>query len=165
MGSGYGNGWSGALVNIRPKTVVTTKVAAAGASHSKSSISVRDVGFVIDEPVERGGGNEGPSPTETALAALAGCTNVIGHKCAAKLGVDIGHLTISVAAEFDRRGVTLAEEIDTPFPKIDVLVEADGPATEAELAQVAAETAKFCPVSKVFKAAGSVVNEVWKKKA
>jgi len=103
---------------IREKTTVKLEVSAQCPSHSRADISVRDQTFSIDEPVARGGTNEGPTPTDTALAALVGCTNVIGHKCAAKLGIDIGHLNISVVADFDRRGVTLTEEIDVPFAAI-----------------------------------------------
>jgi putative redox protein len=100
---------------IRMKTEVTLKAQAHCPSHSRADISVRDLTFAIDEPVERGGTNAGPTPTDTALSPLVGCTNVIGHKCADKLGVDIGHLDISARCTFDRRGVTLQEEIDVPF--------------------------------------------------
>jgi uncharacterized OsmC-like protein len=146
---------------IREKTTVKLEVSAQCPSHSRADISVRDQTFSIDEPVARGGTNEGPTPTDTALAALVGCTNVIGHKCAAKLGIDIGHLNISVVADFDRRGVTLTEEIDLPFAAIRLEVKSDGPATQAELQQVADETAKYCPLSKMFRAAGTVVTEDW----
>ena len=139
---------------IRMKSSVTLTANAKCPSHSKSDISVRDLSFVIDEPIERGGTNLGPTPTDTALAALIGCTNVIGHKCASKLGVDIGHLNIEVSCEFDRRGVTLQDEIEVPFTSIKLEVIADGSASEQELAQVASETEKFCPLSKLFIAAG-----------
>lgn len=146
---------------IREKTSVKLQVSAHCPSHSRADVSVRDLGFSIDEPVARGGTNEGPTPTDTALAALVGCTNVIGHKCADKLGVDIGHLDINVVSEFDRRGVTLVEEIDVPFLSIRLEVTSHGAATQAELDQVAAEVAKYCPVSKLFRAAGTVVTEEW----
>ena len=81
----------------------------------EKSVSIRDVVVQIDEPVERGGTNLGPAPTETAIAALIGCTNTIGHKCANSLGLDIGNLIIDAVCDFDRRGVTLQEEIDVPF--------------------------------------------------
>ena len=147
------------------KTTVKLRVTATCPSHSLSNISIRDLGFAIDEPVERGGTNQGPTPTDTAIAALVGCTNVIGHKCAAKLGVDIGHLDISVVCDFDRRGVTLSEEIDVPFQKIVLTVEADGPASQEALDRVAAEVAKFCPLSKLFRQAGTEIEEVWKPKS
>ena len=148
---------------IRQKTTVTLKAEADCPSHSRANVRVRDLEFAIDEPVERGGTNAGPTPTDTALAALVGCTNVIGHKCADKLGIDIGHLQISVDCAFDRRGVTLAEEIEVPFTSLNLTVEADGPASEDDLQRVAAEVAKYCPLSKLFRQAGTVINEVWRK--
>lgn len=54
----------------------------------------------IDEPSERGESDSGPTPTKTVLAALIGCTNVIGPKCAQRLGIDIGHLNISSVSWF-----------------------------------------------------------------
>jgi len=150
-------------MKITPKLTVTTSVAGAGTSHSRTDISVRDVTGIIDEPEVRGGTNAGPAPTETALAALVGCTNVIANKCAAKLGVDMGHLSISVDCQFDRRGVTLSEEIEIPFKSIEMTVEADGSASEEDLARVASEVSKFCPVAKLFRNAGTEIKEVWKK--
>ncbi len=150
------------MVSIKPKTIVKIRAQGAGASHSQIDVAIRDVALTIDEPEERGGGNLGPAPTETAVAALVGCTNTIGHKVAAKLGVDIGNLTITATVEFDRRGVTLAEEIDTPFTHVDLLVEASGPATDEELQSVARDVAKYCPLSKLFRAGGATINETWR---
>lgn len=146
---------------IRMKTEVTMRVEAHCPSHSRADTAVRDVSLVIDEPVERGGTNAGPTPTETAVSALIGCTNVIGHKCADSLGIDIGHLDISAKCTFDRRGVTLEEEIEVPFRAIQLTVTSNGGATQEELQRVAAEVSKFCPLSKLFKAAGTDVSEIW----
>jgi len=141
---------------IRQKTVVTQKMSADCPSHSMSNVAVRDVSMVIDEPEARGGTNLGLTPTETAIASLLGCTNVIANKCADKLNIDIGHLKIDVSYDFDRRGATLSEEIDLPFPKLVLTVTSGGSATDAELQQVAAEVNKYCPISKLFKQAGAV---------
>jgi uncharacterized OsmC-like protein len=147
---------------IRQKVVATLKLSADCPSHSRSDLSIRDVEFSIDEPIARNGTNAGPSPTETALSALVGCTNVIGHKCANALGVAMGHLTISATCEFDRRGVTLAEEIDVPFQEITLTIQADGTASQEDIDRVAAEVAKFCPLSKLFRGAGTTLTEIWK---
>lgn len=146
---------------VRMKTTVKQRAHGACPSHARSVISVRDQVFQIDEPSERGGSNTGPTPTETVLAALIGCTNVIGHKCAQSLGIDIGHLDISAVCDFDRRGVSLTEEIEVPFIRIELNVKADGPATQAELQQVATEVAKFCPLSKLYRSAGTEIVETW----
>ena len=106
------------MAAIKMKTTVKLRAEADCPSHSRADIAIRDLVFAIDEPVERGGTNAGPTPTDTALAALIGCTNVIGHKCARALGVDIGHLEISAVCDFDRRGVLLMEEVDVPFTAI-----------------------------------------------
>ncbi len=148
---------------IRMKTTVQLNVTAHCPSHSRADVSVRDLEFAIDEPEERGGTNTGPTPTDTALAALAGCTNVIGHKCAGKLGVDIGHLQIDITCDFDRRGVTLTEEIDVPFTAIRQIVQADGPASDADLQAVAHEVEKYCPQSKLFIGSGTKIETVWRK--
>ena len=146
---------------IKMKTEVKLRAKADCPSHSRADVAIRDLLFAIDEPVERGGTNAGPTPTDTALAALIGCTNVIGHKCAHKLGVDIGHLEISATCDFDRRGVTLEEEIDVPFRRVELLVQCHGSATNEAVQQVAQEVRKYCPLSKLFVAAGTEVIDVW----
>ena len=148
-------------MQARPKTTVRLRAAATCPSHSLARVTVRDLTFAIDEPVERGGTNEGPTPTDTALAALIGCTNVIGHKCASTLGLEIGELEISAVCTFDRRGVTLAEEIDVPFERIDLKVRTGAPVSRDDLDRLAAEVTKFCPLSKLFRQAGTVIDEEW----
>ena len=153
------------MAAIKMKTTVKLRADATSPSHSRSDISIRDLTVLIDEPVERGGTNAGPTPTDAALAALIGCTNVIGHKCAQSLGIDIGHLAISASCDFDRRGVTLSEEIDIPFERIQLTVRSDGPASADELQRVADEVAKYCPLSKLFRRAGTIIEETWEPKA
>ena len=148
-------------MDIRPKTTVKLRAEADCPSHSLANVSIRDLTFPIDEPTERGGTNLGPTPTDTALSALIGCTNVIGHKCANKLGIDIGHLQISAVCEFDRRGVTLTEEIDVPFSKIQLNIETTNEVSKGDLDRLAAEVAKFCPLAKLFRQAGTVIDENW----
>ena len=148
---------------IRQKTRMTIKLEGQGTSHSRSEIGIDGNTVVIDEPVARGGTNEGPSPTATAYAALVGCTNVIGNKCADRLGVDIGHLSFAMEVDFDRRGVLLMEEVDVPFPAIRLDVAADGDCSEDDLQRVGAETAKFCPISKLYERAGTQLSVTWRK--
>lgn len=148
---------------IRQKTTINATMTGACPSHSLAKCSIRDVEFAIDEPVERGGTNTGPSPTETVIAALIGCTNVIANKCAEKLGVDMGNLNIEANYTMDRRGVMLDEEIDVPFPKIVLNIVADGSATDAELKQVATDLNKYCAVSKVLRQSGTEIEENWSR--
>ncbi len=88
---------------------------------------------------------------------------MIGNKCAAKLGVDIGHLSFTMEVDFDRRGVLLMEEVEVPFTAIRLAVTADGPCTQQELDRVGAETARYCPIAKLYENAGTDLRVTWRK--
>ena len=148
---------------IKMKTVVTYRTTAQCPTHARTEIPLRDLNVVIDEPVERGGTNMGPTPTETAMTALIACTNVIGHKNAHKLGVDLGDVTIDANCQFDRRGVLLEEEIDVPFPAVTLTVNCTTSASQDELTKVGQETAKYCAIAKLFEAAGTDLTVNWVK--
>lgn len=62
-------------MQMKMKTVVTYKMTGESKSHALTEYSVRDLKAFVDEPLERGGTNLAPSPTETMLGALVGCTN------------------------------------------------------------------------------------------
>ena len=148
---------------VKMKTVVTYRATAACPTHARTEIPVRDLNVVIDEPIERGGTNLGPTPTEAAMTALIACTNVIGHKNAHRLGIDLGEISIDANCKFDRRGVLMEEEIDVPFPEITLTVKCTTPASQEELDLVGVETAKYCAIAKLFAAAGTDLTVNWRK--
>ncbi len=148
-------------MNVKP--VATYRTTARCPTHARTEIPIRDLDVVVDEPVERGGTNLGPTPTETAMAALIACTNVIGHKNAKRLGIDLGTVTIDAKCQLDRRGVLMEEEIDVPFPEITLTVRCDTRASQEELARVGEETAKYCAIAKLFEAAGTDLTVNWVK--
>ena len=149
------------MIAVTQKTVVTQKLEGRCTSHSRTDVRVRDRSVVIDEPAERGGTNQGLTPTETMMASLIGCTNVITHKVAAKNNVKIESMNVRVEAQFDRRGVMLQEEIEVPFPSATLYIDLETDADDAALERVKRELAMFCPVSKVLRAAGMELKEVW----
>lgn len=149
------------MVTIRPKTVVTLKVHGTCTTHARTDVSMRDINMTIDEPTDRGGTNEGPSPTETLLASLTGCTNRITHKVADANGVDIQDMSVDVEAKFDRRGTQLEEEINVPFPEITLKIDITTDADEASIEKVKTDLARFCPISKVIRQSGTKINEIW----
>ena len=153
------------MVTVTPKTVVTMRLNGSCASHSRTDVSVRDVRTTIDEPTERGGTNQGLSPTETLMASLLGCTNVITHKVAQRNGVHIQSMNLRLEAQFDRRGVQLMEEVDVPFPSLTLYIDMVTDADAAAVEKVKRELSMFCPVSKVFRGCGTEVKEVWNVRA
>lgn len=149
------------MVTLREKTCVTQRIRGNCPTHSRTEISVRDVKTIVDEPKEREGTNMGPTPTETMVAALIACTNVISHKCAKKHGVEFETMSISAKSTLDRRGTQLIEEIEVPFPKIRLVIDVATNASEADIEKVKADLHRFCPIAKVVRNSGTEIEEVW----
>src|SRR5262245_15426076 len=149
------------MATIKPKTIVQLKLHGACVSRTRTDVSARDLKMTIDEPVERGGTNLSLTPTETLMAALLGCTNVIAHRVGEAHGVHFRSMRLRLEADLDRRGVTLAEEIAVPFPRATLFIEVATDADEASLAKVKRELGRYCPLSKVVRQAGTRLEEVW----
>lgn len=149
------------MQGVRQKLQIKMSMNGRGVSHARTDVSVRDQRAVIDEPLERGGTNLGMSPTETFVASLIGCTNVISHKVAHKHGIALQDMKIRIDADFDRRGVTLAEEVGVPFPAMTMTVDVRSDASPEQVELLRRELAMFCPISKVVRASGTALTEVW----
>ena len=149
------------MAEAKAKTEVTMKISATCPHHARSDVSVRDVESVIDEPTESGGTNLGMTPTETMVAALIGCTNVITNKIAEGYDMHIDSMDIDVEAQFDRRGVTLLEDVQVPFPSMILNIDVKTPNDAAEFDKVKADLQKFCPIAKVIRESGTEITENW----
>ncbi len=149
------------MAEIKPKTVVDMNLKGTVESHARTRIATRDVSTIIDEPAVRGGTNMGLTPTDTLMAALIGCTNVISQRIAHNKGVELADLTIDVKAQFDRRGVSLEEAIAVPFPQITLTITGRSNATPQQLEEIKQDLTKYCPLSVVIRAAGTRIDEVW----
>ena len=145
----------------KPKTFVRAKLSGIAESHSLTLLKARDLVDVSDEPVERGGTNEGLAPTEFFLAALVACSNVITHKIARKNEIKLESLEVSLDAGFNRLGVTLQEEIDLPFPDMKLRIEISTDASEEQLEILKHDLPRYCPVSKMIEQAGTDIATEW----
>ena len=145
------------------ENVVHMKLEGSSKSHSRADIIARDVESVIDEPVARGGTNLGLSPTETLMSSLIGCTNVITHRIMEKMGFKINSLDIKSKTLFNKDGVSLIQEIEVPFPEITLDIAISTNASESDLIEVKKQLAMYCPIAKVIRNSGTVINENWNK--
>ncbi len=149
------------MTNMTQKSEVIMSMSATGETHARTKINIRDVSSVIDEPEARGGTNQGLTPTETLMASLIGCTNVISKRIAHKMGIELGEMDIQLSAKFDRRGTMLEEEIDVPFSEVKMDIEIDTDATEEQINILKIDLAKFCPIAKVLRGSGVNIIENW----
>ena len=149
------------MTNTTQKSEVIMSMSATGETHARTKINIRDVSSVIDEPEARGGTNQGLTPTETLMASLIGCTNVISKRIAHKMGIELGEMDIQLSAKFDRRGTMLEEELDVPFSEVTMDIEIDTDATEEQINMLKIDLAKFCPIAKVLRGSGVNIIENW----
>ena len=148
-------------MSIKMKPYVRQVVTGTAESHSLTLLKTRDLLDVSDEPEERGGTNEGMSPTEFFEASLVACTNVISHKVAKKNSVNLMSYHITLDAGFHRYGVMLKEEIDLPFEDMILTIDVTTDASDEEMELLAKELAMYCPISKMIVAAGTKLETVW----
>ena len=141
--------------------VIKMKVEGSVKSHARTDILARDVESVIDEPNVRGGTNLGLTPTETLMASLIGCTNVISNRIAERLKVKINKMDINVEATFNKDGVSLSKEVEVPFPEINLNIKIDTNASKEQLETIKKELKMYCPISKVITNSGSKINDIW----
>ena len=143
--------------------LVKMKVEGSSKSHSRADIMSRDVESVIDEPEARGGTNLGLTPTETLLASLIGCSNVITHRIAEKEGVNIENLEITADAKFNKSGASIIEEIEVPFPEVILNIDMKSNANEDQFNKIKGQLKMYCPISKVITNSGTIITENWNK--
>jgi putative redox protein len=70
----------------------------------RHTVKVRDHQLTLDEPVEVGGGDSGPSPQELLAASLASCTAVTVEMYAQRKGWDVGDLEVDCEYSPAERG-------------------------------------------------------------
>lgn len=149
------------MVKIIPKTTVKMNMTAQGQTHARTRVTARDAFAIVDEPTERGGSNLGLTPTETLMSSLIGCTNVITKRIAHNMGVETGHMAVTLTAQFDRRGTMLMEEVDHPFADIIMDIELETDADDATMEAIKTDLARFCPIAKVIRNSGITITENW----
>jgi putative redox protein len=67
-------------------------------------VRIREHELVLDEPIEDGGDDEGPSPLELLAASLAGCTAITIEMYAKRKRWDIGPVEVDCHYELPARG-------------------------------------------------------------
>lgn len=102
--------------------------------------------LVIDERPSLGGTDEGASPIEAVLGVLAACQAITYRVWAAKMGVALEHVRVTVDGDIDLNGFFgLDDAARAGFTAIRVNVELDGP--EPDRYRELADTAdRHCPV-------------------
>ena len=148
-------------MHVKAKNVVTMRMSADSETHARARITSRDLVSVIDEPLVREGTNQGLTPTETVLSSLMGCTNVVGHRLAHRMGIVLEDIHINLVCQSDRRGAALETGVEVPFVEIHMDIHVKTAASPAQINTLKSELAKFCPIAVMLRASGTHLTETW----
>lgn len=113
----------------------------------RCEVSTGDHTFVIDERPSIGGTHEGASPIEAVLGVLAACQAITYRVWAAKLGVALDHVAVTVDGDIDLNGFFgLNDEARAGFTAIRVNVALRGPESDERYRELADRADQHCPV-------------------
>lgn len=149
------------MANVKEKAIWKFRLSGKAESSTRTKVISRDVQMTIDEPIERGGTNEGPMPVEMVFAGLIGCTHVISNKLAKANDVEIVDMDIDVVTTMDSRGTRLIEPIDIPFPDTTLTIKTTMNGSKENIQTVIHSLKEHCAVSKMLRQSGTAVTENW----
>lgn len=95
---------------------------------------------VSDEPPEKGGNDEGPSPTRLLLASLAACTATTAEMYADRKGWELGSVEVEATRESGDREEPVRYAVEIRIP---------APITDEQAERIKAIAAK-CPVHRML---------------
>ena len=136
------------------------KVRVRGQSENatRMNLSVGKFNMVIDEPLNFGGTDAGPSPIQVLLMSLAGCINVTGHLVARQKGLQLNGMKMTIEGVMNPSAFYGASfEVRAGFQQITVAVDADiNGAGKKEIEDWLKETENRCPVTDNIKTVTNV---------
>ena len=137
-----------AVAKIRPHAVTTLVTGTT----TEVSVRVSDHEFTIDEPATLAGTNLGASPVEHLLASLGACQVITYQVWAAKLGIALESVEVTLAGDLDVQGFFgLDPDVRPGFQSIDLTVRLNGPETSDRYAHLTKVVDDHCPVLDVLK--------------
>ena len=149
------------MLNVKEHKLIKVALEGYAPTASLTEVRVRGHSFVIDEPPYRHGTDVGPTPLETLLGALIGCTNVIARRIAMEMKIDLKIDKIDVLGHLDHRGIDRVADVPVPFPIIELKVNATTSGTEDDMLRLREDLNARCPMSVILKHAGSQIVESW----
>ncbi|MBN2703024.1 MAG: OsmC family protein [Pontiellaceae bacterium] len=109
---------------------------------------IRGHRVIIDQPIDTGGSDTGPTPLELLFASLAGCIGSIGRIVAMQKRIELRGMRIEVEGALDTDGL-LGKPIDgrIGFEGITIRVDVDADLSAEDKEAFIHEVDRRCPVS------------------
>ena len=150
--------------NIDPSKAqyITPSVRAENGAESVVTVTSRDHEWTIDEPTEKGGTNQGPTPLESLLGSLVGCESVVLKLVAKAIGFRYSGLSIDCTGTADMRGARGVKGVRPYFTKVEMVIDIATDETAKRLDLLRRNVEQRCPVMNLFDGAGVEMDVTWK---
>jgi putative redox protein len=116
------------------------KAVARRTGKFRHMIDVRGHHVTVDEPLDQGGDDSGPSPQEMLAASLASCTAITMEMYAQRKGWDLGYVEVECSYTAAERGCPTRFDLVLRLPE-------DAPEEQVDRLKVIAAK---CPVHRVL---------------
>ena len=143
-----------AVQTNRKNAAVSFTVHHALAANTATLVDVqaRDHAFAVDEPPALGGTDQAANPVEYALAALGSCQVITYQFWAARLGIPLTAIRVTVDGDLDLHGFFGFDTSTQPgFSDVRVEVALEGPADAERYAELRRAVDEHCPVLDLFR--------------
>lgn len=109
---------------------------------------------ILDEPAAHGGTASGPTPLQTVVAALCGCTEVTFRRTATEYGLEYQAIDFESAFTIDIRGRMGDRSVRPHFRTVNVRAVVTSGEPIDKITSVVAETEARCPVRSPLSSSG-----------
>lgn len=143
---------TGTTETTESEAVLAGRAVATSMGGYRTDIRSARHHVVADEPVDRGGTDEGPTPLQLLLGAVASCTNITLHMYAERKGWDLGAVKVDCRMFF--------ADGDRKRQSIDRTITVGGELDEAQRARLA-DIAERTPVTLAVNGATPIVTTMY----
>jgi putative redox protein len=112
----------------------------------QSVVTLREHKLIVDEPKSFGGKDEGPSPVELILAALATCQEITYKAFATAAGINIESVSVNLTGTIDLHGFLALNNTRPGFQHISGTVDIKSSSPKTEIDKLIDTVNTHCPV-------------------
>ena len=146
------------------KAIVDYHSESSLESGFRSDVKIRQHRLVVDEPEAIGGKDEGASPVELILAALATCQEISYKAYATALNIPLKKVSVKLTGTLDLKGFLGIDQSTRPgFQNIQGTIDIQSSADSKTIENLRTIVDKHCPVLDILKKGVSVQLELAEK--
>lgn len=144
------------------KNMLEVAVKGAWTGGVQTEIHIREFdSFLIDEPANLGGVDEGPNPVEFVLAGLNGCVSVMVSMIAKEMDLTYSAVDLDTKGTLDVRGLMGMNGVTPNFQTVTLNVTITTDESQERIDELKEKVESRCPVMAMIKGSGVTVDGDW----